>query len=189
MRRRRRRSLRRLTRSRRSRARYFIVLPQSRWETRRRKGRRLKRASAMLVRPPDMASSLARISKDISRKAARWETACFRRLKPMRSPDIGYARRPSPSGCRGYNICFGTAVGNPASQSQRPCASPYLRPHPSANQRSVCARKARNSGVNEQSRLRGCERYGACDELVRPPGIFASARRKGTRFASAAHRA
>ena len=124
---------------------------QSRWETRRRKGRRLKRASAMLVRPPDMASSLARISKDISRKAARWETACFRRLKPMRSPDIGYARRPSPSGCRGYNICFGTAVGNPASQSQR-------------------LRRRRATPV-------------------RPPGIFASARRKGTRFASAAHRA
>ena len=37
----------------------------------------------------------------------------------MRSPDNGCARRPSPSGCRGYNICFGTAVGNPASQSQR----------------------------------------------------------------------
>ena len=31
--------------------------PQSRWETRRRKGRRLKCASAMLVRPPDMAIS------------------------------------------------------------------------------------------------------------------------------------
>ena len=147
------------------------------------------RQRAMLGSPPDMASSLARISKDISRKAACWETARLGGYGCMRSPDIWKARRLSSSGCRGYNICFGTAVGNPASQSQRPCASPYPRPHPSANQRSICARKARNSGVNEQSRLRGCERYGACDELVRPPGIFASARRKGTRFASAAHRA
>ena len=125
--------------------------PQSRWETRRRKGRRLKRASAMLVRPPDMASSLARISKDISRKAACWETARLGGYGCMRSPDIWKARRLSSSGCRGYNICFGTAVGNPASQSQR--------------LRRTCAK------------------------LVRPPGIFASARRKGTRFASAAHRA
>ena len=132
------------------------------------------------------------IGKDIERYLTQSRTLgnrVLRRLRLMRSPDIWIARRLSSSGCRGYNICFGTAVGNPASQSQRPCTSPYPRPHPSANQRSVCARKARNSGVNEQSRLRGCERYGACDELVRPPGIFASARRKGTRFASAAHRA
>lgn len=152
MRRRRRRSLRRLTRSRRSRARQGknkTAKPLGNPVTQRRAAKARQRA--MLGSPPDMASSLARISKDISRKAARWETACFRRLKPMRSPDIGYARRPSPSGCRGYNICFGTAVGNPASQSQR--------------LRRTCAMP------------------------VRPPGIFASARRKGTRFASAAHRA
>jgi len=41
-----------------------------------------------------------------------------------------------------------------------------------------------------EKRRRKARGYGAlCAMPVRPPGIFASARRKGTRFASAAHRA
>ena len=93
------------------------------------------------------------IGKDIERYLTQSRVLgnrTLRRLRLMRSPDIWMARRLSSSGCRGYNICFGTAVGNPASQSQR--------------LRRLCAR------------------------LVRPPGIFASARRKGNPFASAALR-
>ena len=107
-------------------------------------------------------------------------------------------RRLSSSGCRGYNICFGTAVGHPASQSQRPCASagakrpPFGKGAPAAGGWGID--DLPRAPIPQPASLAAPFRKGslwcaACDELVRPPGIFASARRKGTRCASAAHRA
>ena len=109
-------------------------------------------------------------------------------------------QRLCSSGCRGYNICFGTAVGNPASQSQRPCASagakrpPFGKGAPAAGGWGIDDLPLAPIPQTNASRLPAPFRKGslwcaACGEPVRPPGIFASARRKGTRFASAAHRA
>ena len=123
----------------------------------------------------------------------------------MRDPGILEKRRPRAgprpraptrrqSGCRRYSICFSTARGNPASQSFGGPVGPkrYPRPYPGKTQRCVFARKRRDNEAirsfhawREPPRGNGASAVWP-DELVRPPGIFASARRLRNPLASAA---
>ena len=83
----------------------------------------------------------------------------------MRSPNNRTCGRLSQSGCRRCIICFAKSRKRDDAKLWKPCCKPVTPVlTPSANQRSVCARKRRHSEENEQSRMRGCERYGACDD-------------------------
>ena len=90
----------------------------------------------------------------------------------MRSPNIRILRRLCPSGCRGYFICF-------------------------ANYRKLwdCKAKALPCAQGPPGRFRGPPKAASGEAIkgtkawhahamsARPPGIFASARRKGNPFA------
>ena len=144
------RSLRRLTRPRRSRARQENAKPQNRGNPATQRQEAKGRES--YARPPARYGVFIQQTR---RKAGTQSRVLgnrtLRRLRPM--PDtVRRRQRLCSSGCRRYNICF-----------RKP------------------AEKRRRKAMGTKRRYRRMS--------ARPPGIFASARRKGTRFASAAHRA
>ena len=150
------RSLRRPMKQRCSRAKYFRTVPQNRGNPAAQSRASKSPQGDRIGRPPDNGIFIGKGTERCLTQSRGIGKPPSKEAKAfMRSPNIRILRRLSLSGCRGYFICF-------------------------ANYRKLWDCKAKALPRGEA--IKGTKARLVRAMSARPPGIFASARRKGNPF-------